>query len=389
MPKRKHRPRAPRAPRPAAPRSGTEALLREFEQFARDLDLFIEDGTALVRTAIALKAERLGSPDPAAWTADEIRTVLTELYPSERPAARRLLVPTVTLYFGFLGRTGRWTSPLDEEALTALMESLAEEVPRVLDHRAASTPEAAGEDRDATPERSDGVRDGRADGAAVPPGPADEPGLFGPDVWPASLGRAPDAGAVKPTDADPGDQAESFARSALVRRARALLAWAAERRPEAPGGALTAADAADAAETLDLPGPRTALWENADLATTWVVLVATGHLDVRGDVVTVGRPLPEPHAPGFVDAATRLHATVLRTVLHRPDSPRLAALLLGAVLRAAGPDGLTVGDDGEPAASLAALAAAGVLDREGATYRLPVERHGVVPVTLEMLQADR
>lgn len=377
-------------------------LLREFEQFARDLDLFIEDSTGLVRTAIAHKAERLGSPDPTAWTADEIRTVLTELYPSARPAARRLLLPTVTLYFGFLGRTGRWTSPLDEDALTALMESLAEEVPRALDERPAAAAGAtdADEDRGVVPAPAPpGAPEGRADGAgpaadgvhhgAGAPEPDDAPDLFGPDVWPASLGPAPDPGAVRPTAADPGDQAESFARSALVRRARTLLAWTAERRPAAPRGALTGADAADAAALLDLPDPRTAPTESTDLAMVWVVLVATGHLDVRGEAVVVSRPLPEPHEPGFVDAATRLHATALRTVLHRPDSPRLAALLLGAVLRAAGPDGLTAGDDGEPGMSLGTLAAAGVLDREGTTYRLPVERHGVVPVTLEMLQAER
>ncbi|MHB1065295.1 MAG: hypothetical protein ACYC1Z_12560 [Georgenia sp.] len=398
MPKKKHRP-----------------LLREFERFARDLDLFIEDSTWLVEAAIRLKADHLGSPDPAAWTADEIRAVLTELFPREPldAATRRLLVPTVTLYFGFLGRTGRWDSPLDEHALTELMAGLAGEMPRAFaaHDTAAARRTAAARPTDAAggtaePAGSTARRAG-AEATGDPPAdapaagsPEADPDLFGPDVWPAALGPAPDPGALRPGDADPGEQADRYERSLLVRRARALLAWVADRRPQTPDGELTAADCADVVERLDLPGPRTSMWANPELATLWVVLLATGHLEIHGTTVDPGRALPGPAEPTFVDAATRLHATVLRTVLHRPDAPRLAALLLGAVLRAAEPGGLTlVGGGGARgaaagaeeglASAFAMLAAAGVLDREGETYRLPVERHAVVPLTLQMLQVGR
>lgn len=325
MPKKKHRPGsgAARSPRPRAaqaPRAGraareSAALLREFEEFARGLDLFIEDSTGLVRTALRLKAERLGSPDPTAWTAEEIRTVLTGLLPHEPldAAARRLLVPTVTLYFGFLGRTGRWSSPLDEDALTVLMEEMAREVPAAFaahDAEPAQRTEPTAEPAEPAVEPAEPTADPTTDPTTDPSDLTDEPaatgGMFGPDVWPVALGPVPDPGVLRPD------------------------------------------------------------------------------LSVPGQESVVG------------------HVAVLRAVLQRPGSPRLAAVLLGAVLRAAGPGGLTLpgphdteatsgGEDvvAEVAAALRTLEEAGVVDRDGATYRLPAERHAVVGLTLELLQADR
>lgn len=387
MPKKKPKPRKTPsqrrrhqggAPHPRPPVSAVPALLAELEEWARELDLLIEDSTWIVERAIDLKREQLGSPDPTAWTEQEIRAVLTELFPRTVAATgddARLLVPAMTLFFSFLLSTGRFRSPLTDAGLTALMEELAREVPQAFD--------------------GGPVHEGREPFA---------------DIWPAALGPVSDLDALSEGPFEAADVAAWFERSVLLPRARAFVAWVGQGRPVTSTGALRTADAAEVLHVLGFPeavAPRS-MWQDHELVLLWVALVRLGYLHLGKSRVTPGEdtlPGPDAAPEAVAGAAAALHAAVLHAFLEaNPGEPTYALepdLTLGALLRAAEPGGLTVTEPAEDAivgdegltisllrTDLDMLARVGVLEQEGDTFRFPEPLHPVLPVALHMLGED-
>ena len=283
--RRRHQGGAPHRPTPAA----GARLLAELEQWARELDLYIEDSTWLVERAIELKRDHLDSPDPTAWTEDEIRTVLTEIFPRRVATTAddaRLLAPAMTLYFSFLLSTGRFRSPLTDPSLTGVDGGAG--------HRGAAGPRGPGpplDGRERRPlrPRARGGRLGprtarrvhgalqrpvlrgagrhhrrrgrwRGSGRRRRPGRRPDPagagvafglgaGTDGGEgaspfarIWPAALGHAPDLAALSRGPFDAQGAAELFERSVLLRRARQLLRWVGDGRPVTSTGALRLSD---------------------------------------------------------------------------------------------------------------------------------------------------
>ncbi|KAE8763814.1 hypothetical protein [Georgenia thermotolerans] len=386
MPKKKPKPRKTpsqrrrhQGPPPRhVPAAAVPALLAELEEWARELDLLIEDSTWLVERAIDLKREQLGSPDPTAWTEPEIRAVLTELFPRAVAATgddARLLVPAMTLFFSFLLSTGRFRSPLTDARLTALMEELAGQVPQAFEGG------AEGEER--------------------------EPFA---DIWPPALGPAPDLDALSEGPFEAADVAAWFEGSVLLPRARAFVAWVGAGRPVTSTGALRPADTAEVLHVLGFPeavAPRS-MWQDRELVLLWVALVRLGYLHVGASRVTPGEealPAPDASPEAVAGAAAALHAAVLHAFLEaNPGEPTYALepdLTLGALLRAAEPGGLTVTEPGEDVlvgdegltisllrTDLDLLARVGVLEQEGDTFRFPEPLHPVLPAALHMLGGD-
>ncbi|GAA1623962.1 hypothetical protein [Georgenia ruanii] len=430
MPKKKPKPRKTPSQRRrhqgapdrhAAP-VAVPALLAELEEWARELDLFIEDSTWLVERAIDLKREQLGSPDPTAWTEQEIRHVLTEAFPRRVATSAddaRLLVPAMTLFFSFLLSTGRFRSALSDAGLTALMEELAGEVPRALQDPARRS--MGGNVLEYATELGVDVADPAQLAAflerfnnlpyeervAITDGTVfDEPGKH-VWAWPATLGHEPDACALSTGPFDADAAAAWFARSPLWRRARALLGWVGESRQLTSTGALRRADTAEVVSLLGIEGnpSPTSMWKVGELVLLWVALVRLGYLEVGDKHVTPGEEaLPEPDAAGISAAAASLHAAVLHAFLERGAEEYRATvpdLAVGALMRAAEPAGLTAvspGLDTRPwgadelgtrfiASDLAKLASLGVVEREGDTYRLPEMLHPIVPAAVAMLDA--
>jgi hypothetical protein len=474
MPKKKSKPRKTASqrrrhqgglPHRATPAAAVTALLAELEDWARELDLFIEDSTWLVERAIELKRDHLASPDPTAWTEEEIRAVLTELFPrtvATTADEARLVTPAMTLYFSFLLSTGRFRSPLTDASLTALMEQLATEVPQALEDPArrsmggnlvhyaiehgvdVSDPAQLAAFMEhvngLSYEERVAITDGAAtaggsptaggattaDGATAAGGPpwpgaafglgadAEAGGAASPfaEIWPASLGHPPDHTALSRGPFDPEEAAELFERSVLLRRARQLLEWVGDGRPVTTTGALRLSDTAEVIDLLGISvhaAPRS-MWWVRELVLLWVPLVRLGYLAVGRTRVTPGEEaLPGADAaPAEVaTAGAGLHAAVLHAFLEaHPDRPGFALepdLTLGALLRAAEPQGLTIparevdgdarppGEDDYPVRflghDLANLATLGILEREGDTYRLPEALHPIVPTAVRMLTA--
>ena len=454
MPKKKPKPRKTPsqgrrhqgAPHRHTAPAAVPALLAELEEWARELDLFIEDSTWLVERAIDLKREQLGSPDPTAWTEEEIRAVLTEAFPRSVATSAddaRLLVPAMTLFFSFLLSTGRFRSALTDAGLTALMEELATEVPQALEDPTrrsmggnvvryaveqgvdVSDPAQLGEFMAHFNSLSFEERVAITDGAAPAPGPA-RPGVAvglggGPvpgggtreepvnpfaRIWPAALGHAPDPTTLSAAPVDSVQAAELFERSVLLRRARQLLDWLGDGRPVTSTGALRLADTTAVMDLLGISfhmAPRS-MWWVRDLVLLWVALVRLGYLEVGPTRVTPGEEALPGAGAAPEDVATAgagLHAAVLHAFLEdQPDRPSVALepdLTLAALLRAAEPEGLTMPawDDSLPSEDdhhvrflgrdLDILAALGILEREGTTYRLPAALHLIVPVAVRML----
>lgn len=427
MPKKKPKPRktpSQRRRHQGAPHRHTApaavpALLAELEEWARELDLFIEDSTWLVERAIDLKREQLASPDPTAWTEQEIRAVLTEAFPRSIATTAddaRLLVPAMTLFFSFLLSTGRFRSALTDAALTALMEELATEVPQALEDptrrsmggnlvRYAVEQGVDVSDPAPAPARP-GTAFGLAGGPAPDGGTREEPVNPFARIWPSALGHAPDLTALSSDPVDAARAAELFERSVLLRRARQLLDWLGDGRPVTSTGALRLADTTAVMGLLGISShtaPRS-MWWVRDLVLLWVALVRLGYLEVGRTRVTPGEEaLPgggaAPEEVATVGAG--LHAAVLHAFLEdRPDRPSVALepdLTLAALLRAAEPEGLTMParDDALPSEDdhrvrylgrdLDILAALGMLEREGSTYRLPAALHLIVPVAVRLL----
>ncbi|MFH5822556.1 hypothetical protein [Georgenia sp. AZ-5] len=443
MPKKKHKPRrtasqrrrhqgAPRRDAHRAVPADTGALLQELEDWARGLDLFLEDSTWLVDTAIDLKSDFLDSPDPTAWTEAEIRTVLTELFPRKvvtDAGDRRLLAPAMTLFFTFLLATGRWRSPLGEAEVTALMEQLAADVPQAFEDASRRTMggniiEHALQDgvdvRDPAALADFVARDNSLpydERVAISDGVA--PNTDGPEgalnpfasIWPVTLGPTPRLDVLAAGPFEAAEVAASFERSPILRRARALVGWVGAGRPVTSTGALRRADTL---ELMRLTGierdeePRS-MWEVPELAVVWVAVARAGYVEIGKTRVTPGgRALPPVDGPAeaVAGAGAGLHAAVLHALLddrggegsiaHEPD------LLLGALLRAAEPEGFTcpeppvTGDDWDPAAmpalllhaDLVQLARMGIVERQADTFRLPELLHPVVPAALSMLTTD-
>ena len=115
-----------------------EQLLSEYgaRRLATDADAPAAEEIRTLETLLRLKADRLGSPSPGLWTAQQTRALLTDVVPRTVVQPREQLmdmVPALRRLFGFLDETGRWEAG----------SMRREEVPQLLDELEFAALEAA------------------------------------------------------------------------------------------------------------------------------------------------------------------------------------------------------------------------------------------------------
>lgn len=285
-----------------------------------------EDAPALeevrtLETLLRLKADRLGSPSPGLWTAQQTRALLTDVVPRTVVQPREQLmdmVPALRRLFGFLDETGRWEAG----------SMRREEVPQLLDELEFAALEAADdptrrswstnvlghglalgvdlEDQDeladylhwfhALPDRErlaiSGT--GRLERPSAPFDPLRERAQRlrdeEEDAWPWFLPPLEDDG--RPLgELDAQDDVDAYLDCPLVVRAGIVLEAVGEGCRATATGGLGRAETEALLERLGLAAGARSLWDRPELAGVWTTLLDGGWLELTGGTV---RAVPGP-----------------------------------------------------------------------------------------------
>ncbi len=305
-----------------------------------------------LETLLRLKAERLGSPRPGLWTAQETRELLTEVVPRTVVQPREQLmdmVPALRRLFGYLVESGRWEEgsmhrseapALLHELEFAALEAADDPTRRsfstnVLGHGLALGVDLEDEEAledymhwfHALPdeERLAVSGTGRLADPSVPFDPlraraqrrrAEELEAEDPD-WPWFLPALEDDGEELAELAEQEDVGP-YLDCPLVRRAVTVLEVVGEGRRATATGAPGREATAELIARLGLEGGARSLWDRAELAGVWTTLLDGGWLELAdGRVRAVPGPVAaaRPEDPeGFVEFG---HALITAALLGR------------------------------------------------------------------------
>lgn len=408
------------------------------------------DDAWLIGAALDLKRDYLGSPNPGVWDINILTELLGDVVPRKvllDATDRAVLVATVEDFLQFLADSGRWApESFPAGTIPSVIEAMRPDVERALadpSRRSMTTNilqfgQAQGVDfSDRTQvqrfmddynslsqaERTQ-ITEGHHPVPASPfgfapsrPGAdeADElPDWLDDDIddgidyeaamranWPAILGDPLDVEAMTGSLLDGPDIEERLAMMdlPLLDRAGQLMAWLGDGRPLTQTGAIRLANTRELTKQFGLPDfTFSSMWDIPEVASPWVALIRSGHIDVGSSKARPSTEIPWPGPDADVDARAASRGSIVFAVLldlftDEPDRGPLRAPLpaLLALLKATQPSGLDI-PQGGPGLDLLELALGadlqwlqriGLLTISDGVASAPTE---LVPLLLQLLE---